>query len=374
MNLSSAGTLLLERLHALVAKELAPLAARIDQEGLYPEEFLRHLGAIGGFGACVPRALGGLGLGLADQIQVTRVVGAECGSTAFLVWCQAVSAWYLLHAPNETVRARYLAPVAKGELFSGSGMSNAVKHLAGIEGIHLHARPDGDGYRVNGVLPWVSNLGKDHLLISAAAVAGEGYLMFTVRCGVPGLSLNPCPAFSGLQGTRTLNPRFRDMHIEAADVIAHPPQFAHFMERIKPGFLLEQAGMALGVVEGCIGSIRHYNAVRSQTNAFLDDGEDVLRAELKELETRCANLAVLAQDGRAALRDVLALRARASELVLRAANSAVLHAGARGYLAKSPVQRRMREAIFVSIVTPALKHLRKEIHDTEAAQARPVAA
>ena len=32
---------------------------------------------------------------------------------------------------------------------------------------------------------------------------------------------------------------------------------------------------------------------------------------------------------------------------------------------KSPVQRRVREAMFVAIVTPALKHLRKEISDLE---------
>ncbi|MBX6393573.1 MAG: acyl-CoA dehydrogenase, partial [Burkholderiales bacterium] len=62
---------------------------------------------------------------------------------------------------------------------------------------------------------------------------------------------------------------------------------------------------------------------------------------------------------------VLKARARASELTLRAANSAVLHAGARGYLMRHPAQRRLREAVFVAIVTPALKHLRKEIGDLE---------
>jgi len=32
---------------------------------------------------------------------------------------------------------------------------------------------------------------------------------------------------------------------------------------------------------------------------------------------------------------------------------------------RHPAQRRLREAVFVAIVTPALKHLRKEIHDLE---------
>src|SRR3546814_10602573 len=75
-------------------------------------------------------------------------------------------------------------------------MSNAVKHLAGIEKIHLSAQREGDGYVVNGSLPWVSNVGADHLVIVAASVEGEGYIMFAAEGGLPGLEQHPCPARS----------------------------------------------------------------------------------------------------------------------------------------------------------------------------------
>jgi hypothetical protein len=39
--------------------------------------------------------------------------------------------------------------------------------------------------------------------------------------------------------------------------------------------------------------------------------------------------------------------------------------GAKGYLQRSPAQRRLREAYFVAIVTPAIKHLRREIARVE---------
>jgi acyl-coA dehydrogenase domain protein len=55
-------------------------------------------------------------------------------------------------------------------------------------------------------------------------------------------------------------------------------------------------------------------------------------------------------------------------LALNATQSAALHAGAKGYLMRSPAQRRVREAMFVAIVTPAIKHLRKEIAALEAAR------
>ena len=59
--------------------------------------------------------------------------------------------------------------------------------------------------------------------------------------------------------------------------------------------------------------------------------------------------------------DVLNARTEGAELCLRASQSALMHQGARGYLMNSDVQRRVREAQFVAIVTPAIKHLRKEI-------------
>ena len=364
-------------LHAIAAHaraELAPLAAAIDEQGFYPEAYLRKLGALGGYGASVPQEWGGLGLDLSRQIEITTQIGRECGATAFLVWCQSTCAWYLQHAPNETVRRRYLARIVRGELLAGTGMSNPVKHLAGIERIHLCARRNDDGYVVAGALPWVSNVGAGHLIVVAAAVEGEGYVMFAVQGGAPGLDLHPCPAFSGMEGTQTLNLRFKDVHVEAGDVLAHPHEFAPFIQRIKPGFVLGQTGMGFGVIEGSLKTIRESNASHAHVNVFLDDQGADLAAELARLKTEAGTLAREAQAGRASVLPVLKVRARTSELALKAANSAVLHAGAKGYLMRHPAQRRLREAVFVAIVTPALKHLRKEIHDLERARQQVEAA
>ncbi len=373
MSQSESTVSLLEAVAAQAQAELAPLAAAIDQEGVYPDGYLRNLGALGGFGASVAPEYGGLGLSLAQQIEVTTRVGSECGATAFLVWCQSSCAWYLQHAPNPAVRERYLAAVAGGTLFAGTGMSNAVKHLAGIEKIHLNAHRDGDDYIVSGNLPWVSNVGTGHLAIVVAALENEGYVMFAVRGDAAGLNLHPCPEFSGLEGTQTLNLRFKEVRIEAADVLAHPQQFAAYIARIKPGFVLGQTGMGFGVIEASLKTIRESNVTHAAVNAFLDDQGADLAAELAQLKAQAAALAQQAQAGDAPVLEVLKVRARTTELTLKAANSAVLHAGAKGYLMRHPAQRRLREAVFVAIVTPALKHLRKEINDLERAQRQPQA-
>ncbi|NYT58257.1 acyl-CoA/acyl-ACP dehydrogenase [Alcaligenaceae bacterium] len=365
MSTTSETTTLSDTIAALVKTDLAPIASAVDQEGHYPVEFLRKLGEAGGYAAAVPTSYEGLDAGLATQIEVTTQVARECGSTAFLVWCQSACAGYLLRSPNAAVRDRYLAAVTRGRILSGTGMSNAVKHLAGIENIHLKARREDNGYRVSGSLPWVSNIGNDHLIIVAASVDTGGYVMLAVRGNAEGVSLHPCPEFSGLEGTQTLNVRLKDTLIPQEDILAHPEQFQDYLVSIKPGFVLGQVGMGLGIIQASLRTIRESNIVSSLTNAFLDDQHDELAQELEVLQDKTQTLAELADQGDAAALDVLRLRLATSELTLRTANSAVLHAGAKGYLMRHPAQRRQREAVFVAIVTPALKHLRKEIHVLE---------
>lgn len=374
MSLTDPAAALIDAIAVHVKSDLAPLAKAIDQDGLYPIDYLRRLGALGGFGASIPREYGGSGLDMAAQIRITTEVGRECGSTAFLVWCQSSCAAYLLASPNQTVRDRYLTSVAQGSLLAGTGMSNAVKHLAGIEKIHLSARRDGDDYIVDGSLPWVSNVGAQHLAIVAASVEDEGYVMFAVHGSTDGLSLHPCPEFSALEGTQTLNLRFKNARISTVNVLAHPSQFGKYIASIKPGFILGQTGMGFGVTEACLKTIRESNASTAHVNVFLDDQGQELAAKLDVLKAQAGALGAQVQAGAAPILDVLKLRARTSELTLAAANSAVLHAGAKGYLMRHPAQRRLREAVFVAIVTPALKHLRKEIHDIEQAAAQQVSA
>lgn len=351
----------LKSIQALAKTELKKLAGKIDREGFYPQQFLHSLGECGGFGA--PSA------NLVRQFESIAAVGRYCGSTAFLAWCQSACAWYLQHARVEATRERYLGRVASGTDLSGTGMSNTVKHLAGIERIHLKAHRNGDSYTVRGTLPWVSNIDRNNLLIVSAEADTGGYVMFVAEGDSTNLDLRPCPEFSGMEGTATYSLHFRDVAVEADQVIVHPDGFEGFMQRIKPGFIIGQCGIGLGVVDGCLQRIHESNVTHSEVNQFLDDQETDIRAARDDLYSRGLKLATQAQQGTAQVLDALKLRAAVSELTLRAANSAVLHAGARGYLMRDSAQRQLREAVFVGIVTPALKHLRKEIHDIENARA-----
>jgi hypothetical protein len=212
-------------------------------------------------------------------------------------------------------------------------------------------------------------VGDGHLLIAAAHVENQGYLMFATPCNAPGISLHTCPEFSGLEGTQTLNIRLDQARVDDSAVLAQPSQFRNYINRIKPGFVLGQTGMGLGIAQASLKTMRECNVSHAHVNQFLDDQEDELNQALQRLKSVIENLALRVQDPDLSLLHVLKARLETSELTLRATQSAALHAGAKGYLVRHPAQRHLREALFVAIVTPALKHLRKEINALESAAA-----
>ena len=344
---------------------LADLADDIDRRGLYPKSVLLALGEAGAFGA----HLGSAGADYGAAIRAIAEVSRVCGATGFMMWCHDVCGVYMEQSGNPALTGAALEDHASARTLGATGMSNPMKTFAGIEPMLLKARRVADGgYVVNGALPWVSNLGPDHYFGAVALVEGGAVapgdapheIMFMVRCGAAGVELRNCPGFSAMEGTNTWAVRLVDHRIGSEELIADPVR--PFVGRIRAAFILLQCGMGLGVAQGAIDSIWVVERQLGHVNEFLDDRPDDLQAELDALSERTMQLARTPFGSeREFLIDVLDARAHASELALRAAQSALLHQGARGYLMSSEVQRRVRESHFVDIVTPALKHLRKEI-------------
>ncbi|MDO9358083.1 MAG: acyl-CoA dehydrogenase family protein [Polaromonas sp.] len=364
---------LLAAVRALADGPLAELADDIDRRGIYPKSILQRLGELGALRAHTADAGRPADYGLA--IRAMSEVSRVCGATGFMVWCHEVCGVYMEQSGNPALTGERLARHGAGQTLGATGMSNPMKTFAGIETILLHAVRVEGGFRINGTLPWVSNLGPDHYFGAVAGLAAEGAeppaapreVMFIVHCDAPGAELRNCPSFSAMEGTNTWAVRLTDYFVSAQDLIADPVR--PFIGRIRAAFILLQTGMGLGVAQGAIDSMWKVERQLGHVNEFLEDRPDDLQQELDTLTARIMALAATPFcSDKEFLIDVLDARAHASELALRAAQSALLHQGARGYLMTSDVQRRVRESHFVAIVTPAIKHLRKEIARLSAAE------
>ncbi|WP_304640335.1 acyl-CoA dehydrogenase family protein [Pseudomonas sp.] len=353
-------TLILKQVAAVARGPLAAAANRIDQEGYYPLDIMARLAQAGSFAA----HLDSHGQDFGAAIAATGEIARNCGSTGFLAWCHNVCGLYMEQSGNPSLRKRLDAHVA-GRSFGGTALSNPMKALAGIEPMLLRARSVPGGYRVSGSLPWVSHIAQGHYCGVIAAVERDDgtrshEIMFLLEIDQQ-VELKKCPAFSGMEGTSTWGIRLTDYFVGEDCLIADPA--GPFVEKVRAAFILLQMGMATGLVQASLDDMREVEPVLGHVNQFLQDRPDMLEAEFEELNGRIALLVRSPYEtDRDFLLDVLDARAQGAELALRATQSALLHQGARGYLLSAGPQRRIREAHFVAIVTPAIKHLRYQMN------------
>ena len=341
--------------------QLRPDVRNIDENGVYPERAMRDFGVAGLYA----QHLTGQGVGqevdMPLSIEAMALVGAECLSTAFCVWCHDACGWYLEKTGNDGLRERLVAAVASGQALGATGLSNPMKFYSGIESLRVTGERTSDGYIINGTLPWVSNLGDDHYFGVVFEEKGhsEHRIMAMVQCSQPGVRLCDGGRFIALEGSRTFATRFENCFVEDDFVLADPAD--EYIKAIRPGFVLMQVGMAIGLIRACAALMRKQDKTHWHVNQFLPHAGE-LEEKADELLQRTKRLAQT--PGETDPRFVVqALQARldAGELSLAAAQACMLSGGARAYAEKSHQNRKLRESYFVGVVTPATKHLRKEI-------------
>ena len=351
-----------EQVATIARKNLAPMAAAIDAGTVYPDELLHRLGDVGAWGSHLPKN------GAADlrcAIHSIAALGEVCGATAFMAWCQNTLVWYVANSTNRKLVAKFGDKFSTGQMLGGTGLSNPMKSFFGIEKLKLKGRKVDGGYVVKGALPWVSNLGSNHFFGTIFEREDEpgGIVMFLADCSDPGVTLQPCKPFLAMDGTGTYGVQFRDVFVPDDLILAD--RAAPFVRKIRAGFILLQLGMALGLIKDCINIMDEVDGALGHVNRYLPQQPLHFKELFGELERETMTLARDPyNEDDSYWRRVIALRLRAGDASVAAAHAAMLHCGARGYLKSHRAQRRMREAYFVAIVTPATKQLRKMLADT----------
>ncbi|MBN2865545.1 MAG: acyl-CoA/acyl-ACP dehydrogenase [Thiotrichales bacterium] len=356
----------------IVKNDLKPLTVTIDH-GTYTTEVLDKLGKAGAFRHHIPSQNNG-NLDLFSTIADMAKVSEECMSTGFMMWAQTVCAWYIENSDNAWLKEEVLPKMVNGDVFGATALSNPMKHFGGIEELKLTAEETEDGYIINGTLPWVSNLLEGsskhyfgaifHVLDKNGQAARDA--MALVPCDLEGLTMKQLVEFVGMEGTGTYALIFDNAFLPKKYLLADP--VGPMLKKMKAGFILLQTGMAAGVIQGAVNDMNKSNLTLSEINEYLDDSPEEMQEELEDalefIQSLCEEPYT---EGEEYIKSVLEARLLGAELCKRAADSVMQHAGAKGYIVDAVAHRKQREAYFVIIVTPSIKHLRKEIARIEEA-------
>jgi alkylation response protein AidB-like acyl-CoA dehydrogenase len=334
-------------LKELLTNELKPYVKAIDREGMYPEAFLKQLGQRGFY----RNASSTITLQLIEQIS------SVCGSTAFSVWCHTNAIHFIRSSQNDHLKQHVLPSLENCEILGGTGLSNPMKYYAGLEPLRLKAKRISGGYSVNGILSYVSNLGPDHWFGIVAEVSDQQRIMAMVPCYASGLTLEKREEFLGLNGTATFTCKFSNVMIPDKWVIAE--QADTFVKSIRTFLVGNQIGLALGIIHESVQAMRDQYHKQHEVNRYLRTHPEELEMKWNVLRK---NTYTILEKSSETWNELLRMRLNSAYLAIEAAQGELFHTGSSGYLLNSSVSRRLREAYFITQLTPTVKHLEKLIH------------
>jgi alkylation response protein AidB-like acyl-CoA dehydrogenase len=301
----------------------------------------------------VPDAAGGDGGDARDAIAAIAAVAEESLTAAFVFWGQRTFIEYLLQSPNHDLRARLLPALLAGERAGATGLSNAMKFLSGIEQLQVDAAADGDGWRLDGKLAWVTNLRPQGFVVAAAVSHGPGAApsIMALDGGAAGVRRNADLDLIALRGSNTASLDFDNVATKAADVIS--TDALAWLPRVRPAFLGMQCGLSIGLARASLRHAAQWSSRPQQAGS--------IAALRQELEARAAALMEGVHDGRfvAAAPELFRLRIALADVVQQALSLELQAKGGRAYLtqAQDGFARRWRESAFIPVITPSVAQL-----------------
>jgi alkylation response protein AidB-like acyl-CoA dehydrogenase len=138
-------------------KEIVPIAAEFDESGDFPRDTIRKMGAMGLMGIEVPEELGGAGLDtLSYVLSLEEISKADAAHGTIMSVNNSLFCNALMLYGNEEQKAKYLTPVASGEIVAAYSLTEPT---SGSDSVSMRSRAErkDDVYVINGRKSWVSS-------------------------------------------------------------------------------------------------------------------------------------------------------------------------------------------------------------------------
>ncbi len=344
---------LLHTVWQIADDRLRPQAAAADQgdwDGPISAN-LQCLGQAGFFGLGIPAKHGGLGADEVTRHEYTEILASACGVTAFTQQQLQTGIKFVVEADNAALKEDLLPPLAAGRLHCGIALSHLRR--AGPPAIRAALAPG--GYRVSGVIPWITGwAGLDGFVLGAALEDGRHLFVYVEKeAHQTALTASPPLPLIVMAASDTVEVQITDLFVPDDRVLSLRP--AQALRDADRRSITSHAALSLGCARA--GARLLHGLARMPGRESLGETALALTGEIDH----CRRNALLWNCDCAGHPDYAAhaLRARATAnvLALRAAHAAVVATGGRAHLRDAAPQRLLREAQFYStaVLTPEVQ-------------------
>lgn len=360
-SLSTTQKLYLQMVKEFVKKEVAPLAAEIDEEERFPSEIVEKMKEVGFFGIPVSKDLGGSG---GDSLLYTMAVeefSKACGTTGVILSAHtSLGMMPIYENGTPEQKAKYIPKMASGEWLGGFGLTevNAGTDASGQQTTAVLDTATNE-WIINGSKIFITNAGYAHVYIIFAmtdkSLGTKGITTFIIESDRKGFSVGKKEKKLGIRGSATCELIFEDCRIPAENQLGAIGKGFGIAMKTLDGGRIGIAAQALGIAQGALDHTITYTKERKQFNKSISSFQNT-QFKIADMATQIEAARYLVY--KAAWKksnnipysvDAAMAKLFASETSMKVTIDAVQLHGGYGYTREYPVERMMRDAKITEI-------------------------
>ncbi|HEY5637445.1 MAG TPA: acyl-CoA dehydrogenase family protein [Burkholderiales bacterium] len=352
MSAASQHDLLRESVRRAAREILAPGAAQRDRDRTFPREQLKALAKMGLFGVSVPEAWDGAGMDATSLAIVCEEISGAEGATGTILSVNNLVAGILLGYADDAQKARWLKPLARGELLGGFALTEPH---AGSDASAIRTRAEqvGDEWVLNGTKQFITS-GKtaDIVVVFAVSEKGagkRGISAFVVPTTNPGWKVTRLEEKLGQHASDTAQIVLEDCRIPADHLLGAPGQgYRIALANLESG-RINIAAQAVGMAQAAFDAALAYSRERESFGKPLIEHQAVnfrladMAVGIEAARRLYLHAATLRDAGTPCLKEASMAKLFASETAETICSDAIQIHGGYGYLRDFPVERIWRD-------------------------------
>lgn len=353
LDLTDEQTIIRDTARSFARRELAPIAARRDQEDLFPEAELRALADIGLLGVNVPEAYGGMEAGVVSYSLIITELAKACASTTVAVAVTNMVAELICQFGTEAQKEKYVAGLTSGELLSGSFSLSEPHCGSDAAAMKTRAQRGDGGWVLNGAKQWITSgdaSGVNVVWAKTDPDAGaRGITCFLVEKGAPGFTVGRHEDKMGLRGSSTVSQTFEDCFVPDGQRLGELGDGFKLAMIALDGGRIGVASQALGIGLAALEEGHRYAVERQAFGKPISELQALQwmladsATELDAAQLLTFRAAIFKEAKRPFTLEAAMAKLYASEAAWRTCDRMLQIHGGYGYVKEYPIERLLRD-------------------------------
>ncbi len=337
--------------------EIAPFISEWDEKAHFEPSLVKKMGDLGFLGMLLPEEYDGLGVDTSTYLIALEEIAVVDASAAVMMSVHnSLPTQMILRFGNDEQRARFLKPMARGEILGAFALSEPE---AGSDAAATSTQAvcEGDDWIINGTKSWVTSGSHAGAILTMVRTdtpserkGARGMGTFIVTPDLPGFHVGKKEDKLGLRSSPTVQLTFDNMRVPNANLVGEPNMgFVYAMQSLENG-RLGIAAQAVGIARAALEAATAYAADRYQFGKPIRAFQ-AIQFKLADMATRIAasrsllHAAAHAKDRGENVKQATSMaKLFASETAMFCTNQAVQIFGGYGYVKDYPVERLFRDA------------------------------